>query len=262
MELNESLQHKIEEYEKILAKVNKELESAPKGYLRVSYKHNCPQYYFLENRTERNGKYMNKKQQALVKEIQLRDYNKKLKRELEHQLEPLKKCLATFAPEKLVQIYEQLPVTRRTKITSKIISNHEYKENWESIKYTPKQIDEAMPFLITAKGEKVRSKSENIIADTLFRLNISYHYEAPLQISGKIFHPDFICLNTRTRQEFIWEHLGLMENADYAATAIEKIRLFEDSGYTLGKNLIISAETREHPLNSQEVERYVRKYLK
>lgn len=262
MELNELLQNKIEEYEKNLAKVNKELESAPKGYIRVSYKHKCPQYYYLENRNERNGKYLNKNHQQLVKDIQLRDYNKKLKRELEHQLRSLRKCLATYSAEKLIQIYEQIPAPRKTKITPKIITSAEYKERWEATKYTPKPFNETQPFLITANGEKVRSKSENIIADSLLRLETAYRYEAPVRIAGITFHPDFICLNLRTRQEVLWEHLGLMDDADYATTAIEKIRLYEQSGYKLGENLILTAETREHPLNSQEVEQIINKYLK
>lgn len=262
MELNELLQKKIAEYEKILSKVNKELESAPKGYIRVSYKHKCPQYYYLENRNERNGKYINKKHQQLVKDIQLRDYNKRLKRELEHQLYSLRKCLASYSSEKLIQIYEKIPVPRKNKITAKVISNSEYKEKWETTKYTPKTFDEAQTFLITANGEKVRSKSENIIADTLLRLETAYRYEAPVRIADITFHPDFICLNLRTRQEVLWEHLGLMDDENYATNAIEKIRLYEQSGYKLGENLILSAETREHPLNSQEVEKIINKYLK
>ena len=39
-------------------------------------------------------------------------------------------------------------------------------------------------------------------------------------------HPDFYCLNLRTRQEFAWEHFGMMDDPDYASTTAEKLRLY------------------------------------
>ncbi|PKB44196.1 UvrD-like helicase family protein [Cellulophaga sp. RHA19] len=43
----------------------------------------------------------------------------------------------------------------------------------------------------TLKGEKVRSKSEQFIADWFFRNNIDYKYERKERISKTAFHPDF-----------------------------------------------------------------------
>lgn len=44
---------------------------------------------------------------------------------------------------------------------------------------------------ITLRGESVRSKSERYIADWLYRHNIDYEYESPLQISDYKANPDF-----------------------------------------------------------------------
>lgn len=46
-------------------------------------------------------------------------------------------------------------------------------------------------FFTTLNGDKVRSKSEQYIADWLFRNNIDYEYERKERISKKAFHPDF-----------------------------------------------------------------------
>lgn len=46
-------------------------------------------------------------------------------------------------------------------------------------------------FFTTLKGEKVRSKSEQFIADWLFRNNIDYKYEKSVRIGKNTFHPDF-----------------------------------------------------------------------
>jgi superfamily I DNA/RNA helicase len=43
----------------------------------------------------------------------------------------------------------------------------------------------------TLKGDKVRSKSEQFIADWLFRNSIAYEYERKVRISKNSFHPDF-----------------------------------------------------------------------
>ena len=54
----------------------------------------------------------------------------------------------------------------------------------------------------TYKGERVRSKSEMIIANELFRNNIPYKYELPIELENwnkKVtIYPDFTVLNKRT----------------------------------------------------------------
>ena len=72
--------------------------------------------------------------------------------------------------------------------------------------------------MITAKGEYVSSKSEKIIADTLTKNNINYVYELPLRLKGYgTVKPDFTVLNKRTRQEYVWEHFGMMDGNVYVS---------------------------------------------
>lgn len=261
MELQSLLSAKEKELEALLAQIERELEAAPGGYIRVSYKHNCPQYYFLKDRAERNGKYLNANQRALVDTILQRDYNKKLKREVMKQLKAVNNCRKAYAPEKLAAVFERLPASRRSGFIPKVFTPQKYAEIWQRATFTTKGFVDGASFLLTARGEKVRSKSEIIIADTLLRLKIPYRYEAAVRIGKKLFFPDFYCLNVRTREEFLWEHLGLLEDPDYAANAVGKIKLYEQCGYKIGKKLILSAETGEQPLNSQEVEVIAQAYL-
>jgi len=70
------------------------------------------------------------------------------------------------------------------------------------------------------KKEKVRSKSEVIIADRLFINAIPYEYERGLIVkipktaecpeTEMVWNPDFRVLNVRTGKEYIWEHFGRM----------------------------------------------------
>ena len=45
---------------------------------------------------------------------------------------------------------------------------------WKSIPYVGKEFDESIPVIYTKKGERVRSKSEKILADTFYELGMRY----------------------------------------------------------------------------------------
>jgi len=67
----------------------------------------------------------------------------------------------------------------------------------------------------TERGEAVRSKSEVIIADKLFRHGLDYSYERPLQGSdGKTRYPDFTIVDDAGKR-YYWEHLGMLGDPDY-----------------------------------------------
>ena len=104
------------------------------------------------------------------------------------------------------------------------LPDDEFRERWEA------QKGEALAFraddessFYTDKGERVRSKSEVIIANALHRNKIPYRYEYPLQLSnGKIVYPDFTVLNLKTRKEYIWEHFGMLDDPHYRETMLNK----------------------------------------
>ena len=81
------------------------------------------------------------------------------------------------------------------------MSDEDYIEQWLSQSYERKTISEDLPIYITEKGERVRSKSEINIANTLFKMNVPYKYECPLELAnGIIIHPDFTLLDIDSRQ--------------------------------------------------------------
>lgn len=123
----------------------------------------------------------------------------------------------------------------------------------------------------------VCSKSEVIIAEVLDKFNVPYRYEFPYKLTtstkstrksskgekGKkvMFCPDFTCLNLRTRKEFIWEHFGKMDDAEYVKNVNEKLDVYEANGIFLGDRLIITRETEARPLKIPQVQRLVKKFL-
>ena len=73
-------------------------------------------------------------------------------------------------------------------------------------------------------GEKIAAKNALLISEVFKRLGENTVRDFLVQrfIFGKYMRIDgydFICLNLRTRQEFIWEHFGMMNDAEYASSA-------------------------------------------
>lgn len=93
----------------------------------------------------------------------------------------------------------------------------------------------------TLGGEFVRSKSEALIVCLLIMLGIPYQYEQILPDGYPSFHPDFTLY--LPKRVIYWEHLGLLENADYAANWADRKRLYADYGIWEGFNLLC---TRDH----------------
>ena len=115
----------------------------------------------------------------------------------------------------------------------------------------------------TIKGERVRSKSEKIIADELFRKGIPYKYECPLYLKGMgTIYPDFTFLSKKTGDEVYWEHFGMMDSPDYARKAVHKIETYENNGIFPGERLIITYETEKSVLGTEKIARMVDRYLK
>ena len=262
---------RLSEVSTLLEQKENELQKAPAGSLRISKSRKTIQYYQITEAGDTRGQYIQAKNYKLAKALAQKDYDIKLLATLKKELKFLQKTLRSYrwlqkSAKPAAQIFAKLNKHRRPLINPACLSDKDFAELWLSVPYTRKSFSEDTPELYTSSGERVRSKSEIMIADTLHRLNIPYRYEYPLEITTekgvrRTFYPDFICLNLRTRQEFLWEHFGKMDDAEYAASAAQKLRLYEKNEIYPGKNLIISMETSIWPLSPKQIEKTVKQYL-
>ena len=80
----------------------------------------------------------------------------------------------------------------------------------------------------TEKGHKVRSKSEVIISNLLYKENIPYEYEKklPYGTEGKWIEPDFTIMLKNGKRIF-WEHLGMLGVEKYDNRWLEKIDIYQ-----------------------------------
>ena len=108
----------------------------------------------------------------------------------------------------------------------------------------------------------MHSKSECLISEKLRHFTVPYRYEYPIMLKGLgVVYPDFYLLNKRTREEFVFEHFGMMDNLDYIAANSGKFDAYERNGFFLGKNLLVSWETAKYPLDLNKIEQMIRTYL-
>jgi len=80
----------------------------------------------------------------------------------------------------------------------------------------------------TSKGDKVRSKSEVIIANLLYQYNLEYEYEKKLYYAqGKWIEPDFT-VRLKDGSEIYWEHLGMIGIETYDKRWKEKLDIYRN----------------------------------
>lgn len=114
----------------------------------------------------------------------------------------------------------------------------------------------------TADGNRVRSKSEAMIADALYFAGIPYKYECSLDVNGKTIFPDFTVINIREKKMYYWEHFGMMDNIEYCDKAYKKLFNYSVNGFIPGINLITTYETNDSPLDSVQIRNVIDEYLK
>lgn len=79
----------------------------------------------------------------------------------------------------------------------------------------------------TLKGDKVRSKSEVIIANMLFQNNVVYEYEKKLYYdTDHWIEPDFT-ISMPDRTDVYWEHLGMIGSESYDEKWMRKLDIYE-----------------------------------
>lgn len=110
-------------------------------------------------------------------------------------------------------------------------------------------------------GQKVRSKSEAIIATMLHVNRIPFHYEGALHLGKKVIYPDFTIRHPVTGRTYYWEHFGMMDNENYAQAAFQKMELYNTNGIMLSDVLLTTYETVEIPLKSDMVENLIQRYF-
>lgn len=241
----------------------KALQRAPSEKLRICSSHGRVQYYLRTDSKDLNGTYLSKTNISFIKKLAQKDYNTQVLHAAEQELLAIQKYLSACPDKTAEDVYESLHPERQKLVTPIYLSDEAYLQAWESITYEGKGFYDNQAEYLTLKGERVRSKSEIIIANALERKHVPYRYEYPLHLKGGItVHPDFTVLNIAQRKELYWEHLGMMDTPQYAENAITKISTYAQNAIYPGDQLILTFETNQSPLNQKLILQFIEKYLR
>ncbi len=288
------LRERVEELSSVEAVLSERLSRAPTGVLNVSPHRGGFQYFRVTAKTGRKGEYIPEEKMSFASAIAQRDYDAKMLAEIQRLRAALEKCAVKYDVSIAENLYAQLHPARRSLVTPLVYPDEDFVARWSAVKYAGRDFDVDGPVLMTARGERVRSKSEIIIADALFRRGIPYRYEFPhelfagahemgamrgaggpaggaragrrgaggtraeLRVRGCkriVVYPDFTCLNVRTHLEFVWEHFGMIDVPEYCQNMASKMELYLQNGFCMGKNFVMTTETHDRPLNSMMVEK-------
>lgn len=247
--------------EAIIEKVRISLKDAPAGTLRLSKSHNHVQYYRCIEK-KKTGRYINKNNIGMARLLAQKTYDEKVLKLAEKRLSQIYKITKDYKENEIEEIYLNERVERQALIEPVEPTWEQRLQEWKSREYPCKGFREDTPIIRTERGERVRSKSEKILADYFYRNGIEYKYECPLYLNGVgTIYPDFTFLSQKTGEEIYWEHNGKVDNPAYARNMVKRIQAYEDNGIFQGEKLILTFETEQTILNTDKIEQLVKRYL-
>ncbi|MEE8885770.1 MAG: hypothetical protein SOI56_04255 [Eubacteriales bacterium] len=260
----------IKEYESFLnnaeKKAKKWLEShdhETRLVIRGKSKRSCQIYEVLPGP---HYKYIKKSDIRKAKGIAQSSYYKNILRNIQHERKAIAAFRRAFPAVPSDQVYTEYMPDRRALVNPIYLPDTEAARHWkEKMETEKKNSNFAQPYpegltQTTENGEKVRSKSEVIIANSLARHGVMYEYEHPLILNNRPIFPDFTIFRASTRETIYWEHFGLLDNPVYVSNMLEKIANYSRANILPGKNLIMTFENGEHKFRSDIANLYVESY--
>lgn len=244
-------------YKKLISQKKKQLAYSPSEKLRVITVDSKPYYYIRTSAKDTNGKLISKTpaNQKLVRRIAQRDYDTRVLKIAEKQHRILENFLKKYNPDSVDDLYNNLSDNQKKLVVPVFKSNEEFVNEWLKTEYEKSSFNDAKSPFLTMRGEYVRSKSELLIANTLFSKKIPYHYEKPLTFKdGRTIRPDFTILDIVTGKEIYWEHFGIIDDDQYRQNMLKKIDAFERDGYIKSGRTIFTYEMATRPLTTQTID--------
>jgi hypothetical protein len=245
-----AIRERIIALDKAIKTAEQDRTDFPAGRLRVSETGNHVRYYHVEPSGDESGTYITRKNRNLAETLAQKDYNMRFLSRAHAELESLETCIHLIPESDSDEIYQTLDPRRRRLVTPYLIPDDLYAAEWRSQPYKTNPHMSESKLYDTNNGEKVRSKTEAILADMLLELGIPYRYEQALKLrGGTVRYPDFTLLRITTREEIYLEHFGLLDGQGYRDKCLHKLNEYRNSGIYPGKNLLITYESEGCPFD-------------
>ena len=237
------------------------LESAPKGALICQ---KTPHGVRWMQKQEVNGtrKYISQKNRNLAEQLALKKYHTYKIQEINEELKALNAYLKYHKENPSKAALKIINAVGFQELLQPILfSLSDELEQWLHNSYHQNPLYPEQRTIKTLSGQKVRSKSEALIAIKLTEFGIPFHYEEALHLDGKVYYPDFTLRHPETGKFFYREHFGMMDNPSYVQKTSDKIATYTKHGIFPFANFLMTFESKDYPLDLEQVEELIQYYL-
>ena len=258
--VRETLNERYELITKTVIEIEKRISRLPEGTV-VTRRVKGKSYFYLDTGKSKD-KYLSKNDTPLIKALIQKSYLKSVLKTAKQELAALEKMMKIY-PENLPEKeFDKLPEERKKLATPIIPGDEKNARKWMDAPYTRKPFKKGTPVFMTMRGERVRSKSEMIIADRLYANGIPYRYECPLMVGKEIIHPDFSLLRMSDGKVMYHEHCGKMTDPQYYDDLVDRVNKYNQAGIIQGDRLTFTFESQETPFDVRVIDRMIREYFK
>lgn len=252
----------LAEHDRLQTQINslqEQLSTFPDGKLVCTHNGKYLKWFQSDGHTQ---KYLTSDDHSLIEQLAIKKY-------LTLQLENL------LHEQKAITFYLRHHNADNDKAEKLLTNNPEYQtllssfftplsqelSSWATSSYIRNTSYPELLIHKTISGIYVRSKSETIIDMFLYKNRIPFRYECALQLGSSTIFPDFTIRHPKTGKFFYWEHFGLLDNKNYIQNMNSKLQLYINHGIIPSVQLITTYETKEHPLNSEIIEKIIEYYF-
>ena len=253
-QLNEVLKN----YEYLYEMFKSELAAKPEGKLLYQNNGSYKQFLQLTNENGKNVRRGINRDEQKIRALASKEFCSRAMPILENNISALRKAIARQIPfdpgsslESLTKSYAMLPeeyffdrdkLVISAGLDEELIDKIKRHEAWWKTPYTEYWGYPERKTKTTSRGQKVRSISELLIAEALYKYSIPFHYEEELKIGEKTFAPDFT-FEDAGYTKFYLDYFGMMSDPVYARRNFNKLREYHDFGLVPGDNLIVAFDS-------------------
>ena len=251
------LKKRTELLSRTIDRLDEKIDSLPEGSIRV--KHKAGTFHYLYYQGDKTIKYLRKNDSETIKNLIQKKYLKLVQKAAKQEVKALSKAIELYPKTRMERVYEELPSELKEHALPIIPDDDQFAAKWQAEPFKPKPFRKDAPKLYTLKGERVRSKSEVIIADRLFAKGIPYKYECPLRVGNGIIHPDFTILRMSDRKVVYYEHCGKMGDHGYVSDMLDRVDLYAHENIYVGDRLFLTFESEDHPFDLSYLDDFIEK---
>lgn len=256
-DLRDLITGRYEVLKKISKRTEEKLKNYPNGRIYIKHQNNSARFYLSGEDYGSEEILLGVEDAELIENLLQKSYLEKVMKAIKSEMTALRRMKKLYPELIAEEVYEQLSEDRKRIVKPIVPTNEQFAKRWQEKPYEHAQISDDIPVYLTLKGERVRSKSEVIIADRLYAKGIPYKYECPLKVGKKTIHPDFTILRLSDREVVYYEHCGRMDDPQYAEDMVKRVNDYSNAGIIVGEKLFLTFETSKTPMDVRVLDRMI-----